>query len=109
MASSLHPANFPLSNLFPELRISGSNGSSSAADCNRNPEKVLAKLMKRGRSTSLENWKREKFKYPQNMMRNLGREGCETEYTIVPGDTFVDAYLENECSLASRARIVYQF
>ena len=52
--------------------------------CENKPEPVLSQLLN-ARSRPLTQWKQYQFIYPQNMLRNVGREGCQTEHTIVPG------------------------
>ena len=53
----------------------------------KNPKEVLQQLLK-VRDEKMLSW-RKKFEYPQNLMRNLAKSGCPTNYTFIPGLSIV--------------------
>ncbi len=46
------------------------------------PKDVLSKLISK-RESSMLKW-RETLEYPQNLLRNLAKNGCQTEFTFIP-------------------------
>ena len=58
-------------------------------DCS-SPESVLSSLLTSLPLSHLA-W-RTSFPYPQNLLRNLAKSGCQTAYTYIPDIDMVPAY-----------------
>ena len=82
-------------------------------DCNQ-PEQVLTYLLN-VRSKEMLAW-RESYPYPQNLLRNLAKNGCQTNYTFIPDidmvptpgmDLQLETFLEKEQKRSNCSKCAY--
>lgn len=62
----------------------------STLDCGQSKQ-VLKTLLNTARSPEMMAW-RESYPYPQNLLRNMAKTGCQTNYTYIPDIDMVPGY-----------------
>jgi hypothetical protein len=71
----------------PPTLLSNQTDAGRKPSCHQDPKSVLQDLLSL-RTDSMMSW-REQFPVPQNLLRNLARQTCQTKFTMIPDNDMI--------------------